>query len=72
MRGVIAVILDLVISFVGAGLLVGWLTGGLTETGFNLQGWPALLVFALMIGYFVIGHRVLGFTIGSVLAGVRR
>ena len=55
---VVAFILDLFTSFFVLGFLVGWLTGGLTETGFQLNGAPALLLFALIIAYFWLNKRL--------------
>ncbi len=31
-----------------------------TDDGFNLTGWPALVMFALIIAYFWIGRRLAG------------
>ncbi len=61
-RKVLAFIFDMVTTFGGFGYLVARFSGGLTENGFQLNGMPALLVFALIIGYFV-GARYVGGTI---------
>jgi hypothetical protein len=37
--------------------------GGATDTGFSLDGMPALILFAVVIAYFVIGHKYAGGTI---------
>jgi len=61
-RKVLAAIFDFVsILFVG-GYAIGYLTGNLTEEGFNLQGGPALLLFAVIALYFVVFSRFLGGT----------
>lgn len=62
-RIVLALILDFFTIFWIAGLAVAALFGGMTETGFNLSGLPALLCFALMIAYFIVFNRYLGGTI---------
>lgn len=51
-RIVLAAILDFITIFMVAGYCVGWLTGGLTEGGFSLNGFPAIIVFAIIILYF--------------------
>jgi hypothetical protein len=61
-RKVLAAILDFItILFVG-GYAIGYLTGNLTEEGFNLQGGPALILFAVIALYFVVFSRFLGGT----------
>ncbi|MCM2473233.1 RDD family protein [Rhizobium sp. CG5] len=62
-RVVLAFILDFFMVFWVFGLLIARIFGGATEGGFNLTGGPAILLFALMIGYFVICNRYLGGTI---------
>ena len=57
---ILAGILDFFTVFATGGYLIGKLTGGDTEGGFKLDGWPALLLFALIIAYFVIGKRMGG------------
>jgi hypothetical protein len=62
-RKVLAAILDFfTVFFVGGFIIARW-TGDQTEGGFNLQGWPAAVLFLLIIVYFVIGHRYAGGTI---------
>ncbi len=63
LRKIIAGVLDFITIFVLAGVAVGYFTGNLTENGFELYGWPALLTFAIMIGYFAIFQKYLGGTI---------
>jgi len=59
-RVILAFILDLITSFAVFGYVVALITGGTTETGFALEGGPALVVFALVIAYFVLMPRVAG------------
>lgn len=70
-RKVVAAILDFIFVFAIGGYVIGYFTGGLTETGFSLQGGPAFVLFAVVILYFVIFTRFLGGTVWQRLLGVR-
>ena len=70
-RKVVAAILDFIFVFAIAGYVIGYMTGGLTEGGFNLQGGPAFILFAVVILYFVIFTRFLGGTVWQRLLGAR-
>ena len=70
-RKVVAFILDLAFSFAIIGYAIGWMTGGLTDKGFELQGGPALLLFGLVILYFVLFSRFLGGTVFQRLLRAR-
>lgn len=69
---VLAAILDFITAFFVIGFLVAWLTGGLTDNGFSLQGIPALICFLLIIAYFVVFNKFLGGTIWRWILGARR
>lgn len=69
-RKILAFIFDAVLSFGGIGYLIAGFTGGRTDGGFQLNGGPALLLFALVIAYFVLG-RMMGGTIGQRIFGTR-
>jgi hypothetical protein len=69
-KAIIAGFLDFVLVFGGGGYVIALLTGGLTENGFRLEGLPALALFALVIGYFVVFGRYLGGTIFRRLFGI--
>ena len=71
-RRVLASILDVVTAFFGLGHIVATLTGGTTESGFSLQGGPALLLFGLIIAYFVVFNRFFGGTIWKHILHARR
>ena len=71
-RRVVAAILDVITAFFVFGYLVGAATGGLTSDGFNLQGGPAFILFALVIAYFFIGRRFLGGTLWQYILSARR
>ena len=71
-RVVVAYILDFFTVFFGFGYLIGWLTGGLTDNGFAINGFPALVMFVLMIAYFVVCHRFLRGTLWRHILGAPR
>lgn len=62
-RIILAFILDLFTSFFVLGYIVGYLSGGLTPDGFQLNGLPAFILFALLVVYFVVSNRFFGGTI---------
>ncbi len=62
-RKVLAGILDFLTIFFLGGYVIGKFTGNLTDDGFKLEGWPALLLFAIVIAYFVVGRKYLGGTL---------
>ena len=62
-RKVIAAILDFLTIFFVGGFVVGYLSGGLTDNGFDLKGGPALILFALIVAYFIVGRKFAGGTI---------
>ncbi len=70
-RKVAAAALDFFFAFFVAGFFVGYLTGNLTKGGFELNGAPALVVFAAIALYFVIFARYLGGTVWQRLLGIR-
>ena len=70
-KKVVAFILDLVTSFGGFGYLIAQITGDTTSGGFKLGGAPALILFALVIAYFVIGWKFAGGTIWQRILGAR-
>jgi hypothetical protein len=68
-RKVIAAILDFIFVFAIGGYIIGYFSGGLTESGFKLTGGPAFLLFAVIILYFIIFRRYLGGTVFQRLLG---
>lgn len=62
-RKVIAAMLDFLTVFFVGGYAIGSLTGNVTDGGFKLEGMPALILFAAIIIYFVVGSKYLGGTI---------
>jgi uncharacterized membrane protein YoaK (UPF0700 family) len=52
-RKFFAGLLDVFTIFGFGGYAIASITGGLTETGFRLEGGPAFLLFALAAVYFV-------------------
>lgn len=71
-RIILAFILDLVTSFLVLGYLIGIVFGGATDTGFSLQGGPALLLLVAIVAYFLIFNRFLGGTIWKRMLGAVR
>jgi hypothetical protein len=70
-RKVIAGILDFLTVFFIGGYIIGMLSGGNTDQGFQLNGMPAIILLAVIIAYFVIGHRYAGGTIWQRLLKAR-
>lgn len=70
-RIVLAAILDFFTVFGVGGYVIARLTGNLTETGFALNGMPAVALFAVIILYFVLGKRM-GGTLWQRLLRARR
>jgi len=70
-RKVLAAVLDFICVFMVAGYAIGYLTGNLTDGGFDLKGGPALIVFALIALYFVVFVKFLGGTLWQRALGVR-
>ncbi|WP_320199941.1 hypothetical protein RMR16_005770 [Agrobacterium sp. rho-13.3] len=71
-RIVLAFLLDLFTAFWVFGFLVASVLGGRTENGFELNGLPAVVFFALVIAYFVIFNRFLGGTIWKRILRAKR
>ncbi|MFD1746657.1 hypothetical protein ACFSE1_14380 [Rhizobium helianthi] len=71
-RIVLAAIFDFFTAFWVFGLGVAYIFGGMTEAGFSLNGAPALLCFALIVAYFVIGNKYFGGTIWKHIFRARR
>ena len=58
--------------FFAGGYLIGYATGDITDTGFNLHGLPALGLFALIVVYFFIGRRYAGGTLWDRIFRIKR
>jgi len=71
-RKVLAVVLDFIFVYFITGYAVAYLTGNLTDGGFDLKGGPALMVFAVIALYFVVFIKFLGGTIWQRVLGVSR
>ncbi|KGF69987.1 hypothetical protein LL06_07720 [Hoeflea sp. BAL378] len=70
-RIILAAVFDFFTAFLVFGYLVGSVTGGTTDSGFELDGLPALAAFALIIAYFWLGGRYFGGTIWQRILGAR-
>ncbi len=71
-RIVLAAILDFFTILSAGGYVIGKLTGGTTDGGFELNGWPALVLFALIAAYFWLGSRYAGGTLWQRILRTRR
>jgi hypothetical protein len=71
-KRVVASILDFIMVFSVGGYVIGAATGDLKPGGFNLEGWPALALFALIAVYFYVGRRVAGGTLWDRFFGIGR
>lgn len=71
-RIVLAALLDFVTAFFGIGYIVASVFGGKTETGFHLQGGPALLAIVLIVAYFLVFNKYLGGTIWKRILRAQR
>lgn len=70
-RKVFAAVLDFIFVFGIAGYAIASVTGDVSDQGFELKGWPALLLFAIVILYFLVFMRFLGGTPWQRFLGVR-
>jgi DMSO reductase anchor subunit len=71
-KKVVAAILDFFTVFFAGGFVIANVTGDTTEGGFNLEGAPALVLFALIIAYFVVCNKFLGGTLWQRVFGINR
>jgi hypothetical protein len=71
-RIIAASLLDFFTVFLLGGYLVGWATGSLTDEGFDLSGWPAAMLLALVVAYFVIAGRTIGGTLWQRILRAKR
>lgn len=71
-RIILAFLLDFFTAFFVIGFAVASVAGGRTEDGFQLNGLPALILFALVIAYFIVFNRYLGGTIWKRILKAQR
>lgn len=69
---ILAFVLDFFTVFLLFGYLIAKVTGNTTEGGFELNGTPALILFALMIAYFVVCYKFLGGTLWQRVFRIHR
>jgi uncharacterized RDD family membrane protein YckC len=69
-RGLAGFLDFLTVFFVG-GYVIASVTGDKTDGGFNLNGMPALVLFAVIIFYFYLGWKVVGGTLWQRILGAR-
>jgi len=66
----VAIIIDMILLSI-LGYLIAAFSGGTTADGFQLEGTPALLLFVLGLGYYVVMEAQFGWTVGKRLLGLR-
>jgi uncharacterized RDD family membrane protein YckC len=71
-KKIVAFLIDFFGSFFIFGYLIAYFSGDLSASGFELQGMPALLLFALIISYFIIMKKFFGGTFGKKLLGIAK
>jgi uncharacterized membrane protein YoaK (UPF0700 family) len=71
-KRVVATILDFITVFMLGGMIIAKLTGNTTDEGFNLNGTPAVMLFAFVAIYFFIGRRFAGGTLWDRIFRIRR
>ena len=71
-KRVLAAILDFITVFWIGGLVIARLTNETTDNGFSLHGGSALMLFALIVVYFVVGRRFAGGTIWDRIFRIQR
>lgn len=71
-RRVVAAVLDFLTIFFIGGFAIGAATGQAKWGTFNLEGMPALALFALIAVYFFVGSRYLGGTLWQRILRARR
>lgn len=71
-RIILAAIFDFLTAFFVLGYIIASIFGGKTDDGFQLNGPPALLLFALIVAYFIVFNRYLGGTIWKRILRAQR
>lgn len=72
-RIVSAALLDFFTAFFLLGYIVGWVTDSITpQGGFQLEGWAALVCFALIVAYFIVFDKFLNGTIWKRILRAKR
>jgi Predicted membrane protein/domain len=69
-RRAVAIIIDSMVIFV-IGYVIALFTGGTTAAGFEIEGWPAFLLFFLSLLYYIVLEATIGATLGKLLLGIR-
>ncbi|MFN3955051.1 MAG: hypothetical protein ACK4LQ_11400 [Pararhodobacter sp.] len=67
---VLTAVLDFLTVFFMLGYVISLFTGERSAQGFQLEGWSALLLFALVVAYFVLARRM-GGTLWQRILGTR-
>lgn len=70
-KKIVAAILDFFTVFLVGGIVIANITGETTSGGFELDGLSALVLFAVIAAYFVLGHKF-GGTLWQRILGTRK
>jgi uncharacterized RDD family membrane protein YckC len=66
----VAVFIDGIVLFV-IGYIIALFTGGTTATGFEINGGPAFLTFAIWLAYYIGLEGTRGQTLGKMATGIK-
>ena len=69
-RRAVAIIIDSILLCI-VGYIIAMFTGGTTDTGFNMTGAPALLLFLIAMVYYVVMEKTSGATLGKKAMGLK-
>jgi len=72
MKKFFAVCVDILISFMGFGYIIGLITGQTSSSGFKLSGLPALFLLVLIFAYFFLSKKYFGGTLGQKIFGLKK
>src|SRR5258705_3607628 len=69
-RRAVAIIIDSILLCI-VGYVIAMFSGGTTETGFNISGAPAFILFLIALVYYVVMEVTSGGTIGKKVMGLK-
>ena len=72
LKRALAATLDVITIMIVAGAPILWFGGEFTDRSIGLHGWPAVLLLAIMLGYFIVGQRIAGGTLWDRILGIGR
>ncbi len=72
LKRALAAVLDFLTISIVAGAPIVWFAGEFTERRVGLHGWPAALLVAIVVGYFLVGQNMAGGTLWDRILGIGR